>query len=259
MSGNTVSLSWGAPASGGVPTSYALQVVGGPSYPMGVATSFTSPAPNGVYALRVVAANASGTGPASNTVQVTVPATVAPPGPPANLTAAVAGSTVSFGWAPPTSGGTVAGYTLQAGTTAGFVTPFASLPLPASATTLSVPGVPASTYYVRLVAQNAGGPGVASNEVTFTVAGPAPPSAPILNAPSVVGRTVTLSWSAGSGGGSPTSYVLSVTGALATTVPLTGTSISVPGVPSGTYQLRLTAVNSVGPSQPSAQVTLIVP
>ena len=43
------------------------------------------------------------------------------------------------------------------------------------------------------------------------------------------------------------------------TVPLTGTTVSFPGAPSGIYYLRLTAADAAGPSPPSAQVTLTVP
>lgn len=264
--GNTVSLSWGAPASGGAPTSYSVVVRPPPNIaapvvvPVGNVTTLVAPGvPNGVYALTVLATNAAGPGAESSSVTVTVPNVPVPPGPPTNLTVAVAGSTASFAWGAPASGGPVASYRLIAGATSGFTLPLGSLPLPASPASVAIPGIPPGTFYVRLVAENGGGASAASNEVAFTVAGPSAPAMPTLNAPTVAGTTVTLSWAPGSGGAAPTSYVLNVTGAVVASAPLTGTSITVPGVPSGTYFLRLTAVNGVGPSPPSAQVTLVVP
>ncbi len=97
--------------------------------------------------------------------------------------------------------------------------------------------------------------------MTITVAAPAAPGAPTLNAPTVTGNTVGLSWTPG-GGGAPTSYVLTALtagGVVLGSAPLSGSSASFPGVPSGSYLLRLVAVNSVGPSAASNTVTLIVP
>lgn len=110
-------------------------------------------------------------------------------------------------------------------------------------------------------AQNAGGVSAPSNEVTVTVAAPAAPGAPVLNAPVVSGSTVTLSWSPG-GGGAPTSYVVTALtpgGVVLGSAPVTGASLAIPNVPSGSYLLRLVAVNSVGTSPASNTVTLVVP
>ena len=131
----------------------------------------------------------------------------------------------------------------------------------APASSLSVPGVPIGTFYVRLVAQNAGGTSAPSNEVSLTVAGASAPGAPSLSA-SAAGNTVNVSWSPGSGG-APASYTLSASvtpgGAPIVSMPLGGTSASFPGVPSGTYYLRLTATNAGGTSPASNQVTVTVP
>jgi hypothetical protein len=72
---------------------------------------------------------------------------------------------------------------------------------------------------------------------------------------------VGLSWTPGAGG-TPTSYVLTALtagGAVLGSVPLIGTSASFPGVPDGIYLLRLVAVNSLGASPVSNQVTLALP
>lgn len=267
--GNNLSMSWAAPASGGAPTGYTLIARVAPggapvvTLPLGLVTSFGFPgAPNGTFYLSLTASNASGTGPESAVVSVTFPGgAVAPPGPPVGLAASVAGTSVTFTWAAPASGGPVAGYTLLAGVTPGFASPIATLPLPAGSTSVAVPGVPVGTYYIRLVAQNAGGTSASSNEVSFTIAGASAPGAPTLSG-SAAGSTVNLSWTPGSGG-APTSYTLSAAltsgGAPIVSVPLTGTGISFPGVPSGTYFLRLTATNAAGTSPPSNEVAVTVP
>ncbi|MBP7777582.1 MAG: hypothetical protein KA371_10670 [Acidobacteria bacterium] len=87
------------------------------------------------------------------------------------------------------------------------------------------------------------------------------PGAPTLNPPMVSGSTVGLSWTPGTGS-APTSYVLTAFasgGAVLATVPLTGTSASFSGVPSGSYLLQLVAVNVLGSSPPSSPVPLVVP
>jgi hypothetical protein len=266
-SGNTLNLTWGAPTTGAPATSYTLLARTAPgappvvALPLGAITSFAATAPNGTFLLSLTAANASGTGPESPVSTVTFPAALVPPASPTGFGVSVAGSTATFSWTAPLSGGAPSGYVLLAGTTPGFSTPFAALPVPAAATSLAIPGVPAGTYYLRLVAQNAGGTSAPSNEVTLTVAGLTAPGAPTLSA-SVSGRTVSVSWTPGSGG-APAGYTLSAAvspaGAAIATVPLGGTGVSFPNVPSGTYYLRLTATNGAGTSPASNQVTVTVP
>ena len=267
-SGNTLSLAWAPPppGTGGTPTSYTLVArpsAGGPvlgTLPLGNVTAFSAAAPNGVFVLSLMATNAVGAGSETPGVAVTLPTVAPPPGSPTNLAAAVAGSTVTFTWNAPASGGPVGNYVLVAGLAPGFAVPAGSMTLSA-ATTIAVPGIPPGTYYGRVLAQNAGGTSAATNEVAFTVAGASAPGAPTLNAPTVSGRTVGLSWSPG-GGGAPTSYVLTALtagGVVLGNVPLSGASASFSGVPSGSYLLRLVAVNSVGPSPASNTVTLVVP
>jgi len=264
-SGNTLSLSWGAPATGTVAgyTIHLRGAVGGPvlqNVPVGTTRSIAAPVPNGTYVLSVSASNAIGAGPESASVTVAVPTAVAPPAAPGSLSASASGSTVTFAWGASTGGGAVTGYVLLAGTTAGFSAPIASVPV--GGTSLAVPGVPAGTYFARVVAQGPGGASPATNEVSVTVAGATPPGTPTLHAPAVSAGSVTLSWSPGAGG-APTSFVLTASavpgGPAIVSVPLGGTSVTFPGVPRGTYYLRLTATNAAGASAPSAPVTLVVP
>lgn len=264
VDGSTVSLSWGAPTTGAAPTSYTLiarTAAGAPlgTFNMGLATSFATAAPNGSFSVSVVAVNSFGTGPESAVRTFSVPSVPAPPGPPLGLGVSVSGSTVTFSWAPPASGGAPSSYVLLAGLSPGFASPIASVPT--SATGLTVAGVPAGVFYVRVVARNAGGISTDSTEVSLTVGGGVP-GAPTLNAPVVTaGPTVSLSWAPGAGG-APTSYTLNVssaTGVPLLSVPLSGTSAAFPGAPSGTYLLTLVAQNASGASAPSSQVTLVVP
>jgi hypothetical protein len=265
VAGNLVGLQWQAPTIGAAPVSFTLiarRSEVGPivaTLPTGGSTSFSvSGVPDGTYFVSVTAANASGASPPSTNVVVRVPQAPTLPPPPSNLFASVNGSTVTFGW-DPSNGAT--GYVLVAGLSPAFSVPYATMPLgPTPAVTVS--GVPAGTYYVRVQAQNAAGLSGPSNEVPVTVAGISVPGAPTLHPPAVAGSTVTLSWSAGSGG-APSRYTLiartSPAGPPILTAALTGTSVSYGGVPSGTYYLQLTASNDAGTSGPSPQVPVTVP
>ncbi len=266
VSGNTLTMTWEPPQTGGAPTGYTLiarEFVDGPvlgSLPVGPGTSFSVTAPNGEFVLSLTASNAVGTGPESTEVLVSVPAAPQPVGPPSNLGATVAGSTITFSWDPPLRG-VATSYVLWAGATPSVNPPLATVPL-GNVTSVVANDVPAGTYYVFVQARNAFSASGASNVVAVTVAGQPPPGAPTLNAPIVSGSTVSLSWTPGTGG-APTSYTLAVSatpgGAALVTVPLTGTSVAFPNVPLGTYYLRLTATNDAGTSGPSAVVTLVVP
>ncbi len=266
VSGNLVAFSWTPPSTGAPPTGYTLiaRAPGGAlltTLAVGTTPAFSVTAPNGTYVVTVRASNTSGTGPESAPVTVTVPVTAPPPGPPSGLAVSVAGTTATFTWNAPASGGAPTGYVLLAGMTPGFTSPIATLPLAVNPRTTAVGGVPPGTYYVRLVAQNGGGTSAASNEVQVVVAGPTAPGAPVLNPAVVTGHTVNLSWSAGAGG-TPTSFVLTATtpgGGVLATVPPAATSASFPNIPSGTYLVRLVAVNTVGTSPASNTITVVVP
>jgi hypothetical protein len=264
VAGNLVSMQWQAPTIGAAPVSYTLSARRSELGPIvatlstGGSTSFSVSAPDGTYFVSVTATNASGASPPSTNVVVRVPQALTLPPPPSNLLASVNGSTVTFGW-DPSNGAT--GYVLVAGLSPAFGVPYATMPL-GSTPAVSVAGVPAGTYYVRVQAQNAAGLSGPSNEVAVTVAGISLPGTPTLHPPAVAGSTVTLSWSAGSGG-APSRYTLiartSPAGPPILTAPLTGTSVSYQGVPSGTYYLQLTASNDAGTSGPSPQVPVTVP
>lgn len=264
VSDDTVWLSWADPVVGGRPQEgYVLEVGSTPGFtdrlalvPLrGNLTSFAG-VPTGLYYFRITAIYYDADSPASNEVMVAVGGALPPSAP--TLQAQVSSRTVILSWTAG-AGGAPTGYTLLASLAPG-APPIASVPL--SGTGVSIPNVPPGTYYLRLVATNAAGASAPSAEVMVAVDVAPPPGAPTLHTPVVNNRTVTLSWSAGAGG-APTGYTLLASLAAGATpiasVPLSGTGVSIPGVPPGTYFLRLVASNAAGASAPSAEIQLIVP
>jgi predicted phage tail protein len=226
----------------------------------------------GTYFVRVRAASAAGVSAASNEVIVVVgsgsgqtPRSGAP-APPTGLVATVNGSMVSFAWNAPTSGGAPLQYRIDAGSSVG-MSDLASFSTGNTATSVSVPGVPAATYYVRLRTVNEVGTSEPSNEVVVFVDGSssacsAPPAAPSALRFAVSGSTVTLTWNAA--GGSPTSYIIeagSFPGEADILVSDTGTKATAmvaTGVGSSTYFVRIRARNSCGTSGSSNEVAIVV-
>jgi predicted phage tail protein len=280
VSGDTVVLSWTAPASGGAPLSYVIAAgafSGSSDFVQdtgSLATSFTaSGVASGTYFVRVVASNGVGLSASSNEVIVSVTAVGGPgatpasgaPGTPGGLRAHVNGSTVALSWAPG-SGGAPQSYWIDAGSSSG-LSDLASFATGSSATSIAVPGVPAGTYYVRVRASNSLGSSAPSNEVIVFVSGlaacSAPPDTPIGLHASVTGSTVTLGWSAPAGG--PTSYVVeagSQSGGadlVVTDSGSTSTAMVATGVGSGVYFVRVRARNACGTSGGSNEAVIVVP
>jgi subtilisin family serine protease len=265
--GNSVTITWTSPVTGGTPTSYtvvARAVAGGPviaTLPVGAALTTTVPAPSGSYHVTVVASNSAGPGPESDGVTFSVPVITPPPGAPTGLAVTVAGSEAAFTWTAPSTGGPTTGYLLLASATSGGPT-IAALPFAAPASAATVRAIPAGTYLVRLAATNTGGAGPLSNEVTVTVLGPQPPGPPALSPATVASGRVTLGWTAPTTGGAAASYlvVASATsgGAPLATLPVSGLGLTVPA-PSGTYFVRVHGVNGVGTGPASNEIIVVVP
>ena len=191
VSGNNVTLNWTATAGA---TGYRVDAglasnnynIG--SAPLGNVTTFAAGTiPNGTYFIRVVAVPGNEI---SNEVVLQLPLA---PSAPTNLQVARNGTALVVTWSPGAGGGTLTGYQLRAGLTPGG-TNFPALPV--AGTSFSGGPVPVGTYYLRVVAVNAVGASVASNEVAVTmVAGgacDAPPS-PTLTA-SAFSTFLTVSW-----------------------------------------------------------------
>ncbi len=275
IDGRALTMSWTAPAvaDGAVPdgaaTSYRLiaRVSSGGApvvvLPLGDVTSFALTAPDGTFFLSVQALNAAGAGPESNVVPVVVPSLPPRPGAPGPLLVEVTGNAATFTWDAPSSGGPVHSYVVRAGRTPSPAPAQASFQLPPAQTRFSIAGIPPGTWFVSVLAQNTGGPSVASNEVQLSIAAPQPPGPPTLHPPTVTpGNTVTVSWTPGAGG-TPSSYTLiarsSPAGPVIAQFALSATTVTFGGVPGGTYYLQVLAHNAVGSSGFSNQVTLVVP
>jgi hypothetical protein len=261
VANNSVDIAW-APDTGSRPTSYFLDVGSSPgatdlaSIPM-AGTRLTAPGvPNGRYYLRVRAANSAGVSAPSAEVVANV-GVCAPPLPPSGLAFTLNGSTLSLSWQPSPSGGVV--YTILAGSTSG-ASDIAQAPVGA-VTALNAPGVPPGRYFIRIRAVTSCG-AADSNEVQVVVGAAQLPGAPGTLAAQVAGSTVSLTWSAATG--TVTGYVLeagSTAGASDLAVVPVGAALvlSAPGVPPGTYFVRVRALNSVGAGPPSNEVIVILP
>jgi hypothetical protein len=172
VAGNLLTLSWQAPST--PPVGYVIEAgtASGLSniatVPVGTSTSLTVPVPNGTYFIRVRAIYAGGLSAPSNEVTVTIGSGCAPPSAP-TLTVTVSGTTVMLSWSVPASGSAPFVFTLLAGSSTG-TSNLANLPLGGVTSFQAI--APPGTYYLRVVASNACGTSVPSNEVTAVVGMP---------------------------------------------------------------------------------------
>jgi hypothetical protein len=190
------------------------------------------------------------------------PLPTGPPSAPVNLQATVTGSNVGLSWSAPTSGDAPTNYTLVARLTSGGAV-VATLPM-GIATSFSV-AAPNGTFVLSVVAANAAGTGPESTSVTVTVPQAAPAPGPPSNlTASVTGTTVSFTWNPPAGGGPLTNYVLVAGLTPGFSVPYVTMAlgptpgVSVPGVPPGTYYVRVLAQNASGTSATSNEVAVTV-
>lgn len=122
---------------------------------------------------------------------------------------------------------------------------------------------PAGTYAVTLFLAYGGAPQIyCSNAISVTVVaqGPVPPGVPGAIQANVNGQTLTLQW--GAAAGNVLGYQLEAGSAAGASnigsVQLAETAIVVPGVPPGTYFLRVHAIGPGGLSAPTADVSVTV-
>lgn len=165
--GLLAALSWQPAAAA---TSYVLDVGLTPgglftSGALGNVTSFQTVAPAGTYYTRVRAVNTCGSSPASTELPLTL-ACSATAVVPSNLAVTKAGGAATFSWGAPLG---ATSYLMAVGTTPG-ASNVGVVDIGAATTlAVSLAGVPAGTYYVRIGAQSACGIGAPSNEVALTV------------------------------------------------------------------------------------------
>ncbi len=158
-----VALTWGVSPGA---SSYVLEAGTGAGLAnlfnanVGGVLSLSTPAPAGTYFTRVRAVNGCGTSGASNQVQFTVACNA--PAAPANLSFTKAGGLLTITWGG--SPGALA-YRLQAGTSSGASNVVDTGVGTNTGLQFNVAGVPAGTYFVRVLASGICGTSAASNEI----------------------------------------------------------------------------------------------
>ncbi|HKD94095.1 MAG TPA: fibronectin type III domain-containing protein [Gaiellaceae bacterium] len=268
----TVTLAWGAPSNNGGSAVTGYRVYRGTSSggetlvtTLGNITSWTDTGlGNGTtYYYKVSAVNSVGESVASNEMSATPsqPATV-PSAP--SLTSATGGNaTAVLSWSAPSNNGgsAVTGYRIYRSTSSGTESLLTTLGNVTSWTDTGVAN--GTTYYYKVSALNSVGESAASNELSATPTAPlTAPGAPTLNSASAGNATVSLAWSAPSnnGGSAITGYRVyrgtsSGGESLLTTLGnVTGWTDT--GLANGTtYYYRVSAVNSVGESVASGELS----
>lgn len=271
VAGNeAVALTWTAPAvTGGTPvTGYRIESsTDGTTWDVVVAdTASTATAytvedlTNGVpVAFRVLALNAVGTGPGTDSAAVT-PHTV--PGAPDDVRVTPGDGQATLTWAAPSDdgGAPVTGYRVESspdGST--WTTAVADTASPA--TTYTVAGLPngASTSF-RVTAINVAGSGPGSNSAVVSTTPRTTPGAVTITSVESADHTLTVAFTAPTddGGTAVTTYEYSVDGGITWQHRRAGTTASplvIGGLTNGVaYPVMIRAVNAAGPGQPSPVV-----
>lgn len=205
----------------------------------------------GVYHARVHAVRGGVRSAPSNELTLAAGLAVAPAAP-RHLLGLTSGSAVALSWAPALEGGPVEAIRLDVtGSLA------ASVLLPPGET-FSAAGVPAGTYRATVSALNAAGSSAPSNPVLLFVPEaciePNPPEDLRVTA---TGRTIRVTWAPPSAGAAVSRYDLVVQGSLVGTFPMFAREVTAEA--SGTFTIRVIAVNACGTSPATAPLTIAVP
>ncbi len=168
------------------------------------------------------------------------------------------GARTMLRWDPPVWGPPPTGYVLSGGVAPGQT--LASIVLPADPPVLTI-DLPPGVLYLRVATLTAAGLSVPSNELRVPVLVAEPPSAPRALTAVVDGSTLTLTWQDTFTGGETTpSKLIEVTGTLTGTVPITaGETMTMAGVPPGTYSVAVRGANTAGVGAPTAPIAVSVP
>lgn len=270
VTGSTLALAWTPATTGSTPATFEVHIGNAPgatTLPVQstAGTSLNVPLTvGGTYFVRVRAVNSFGTSLPSPEVSVSVVTPNPRPGAPTGLTASFSGRTISIAWTAPTTGDPVTNYVLEVGSAPGL----ANLVVVPVGPGLSfvAPGVPDGTYWLRVRGSNAAGTGVPSQDlgVTMGVAGGCVglPYAPTLQAPSISGSLLSLSWDAPGGTVAPTSYVLFAGSGLGRSdlavLNLGAGTTFAANAPAGTYFLRVAGRSACGVGAVSSDITASV-
>ena len=167
----------------------------------------------------------------------------------------------SFSWQPPGEAGWT-GYQLEGGTTSGRAD-VGTIPLPASASSLTVPAPPGGTFFVRVRASYPDGNNPGSNEIVVTGGTPTSTPVPTGVTATSTGTSLVVSWS-GAVGAAVSDVLLDAGTAPGLSNLVSGVSIGgsgsfgVGGLPPGHYYLRLRGVGPGGVSAVSNEAHAIV-
>jgi glucose/arabinose dehydrogenase len=193
------------------------------------------------------------------------PAGATTPAPPQSLQAVVSGSTVTVSWLSPSTGPIPASYRLEAGSAPGLAD-LATVVASAAQTSLTFPGVPPGTYFVRVRSVGPGGQSGPSNEITVIVVvggcTGAPPS-PTSFSSLVIGRSVTLTWNVPATSDGPTSFIIEAGSSSGLSniamLPLAGNLRSIEVLaPPGEYFVRIRGRNACGTGPVSNEIVVTV-
>jgi hypothetical protein len=165
--GLSATLNWGSSVGA---TSYVVEAGSGTGLAnlfnadVGGRTQLTAAAPAATYFTRIRGVNACGTGAPSNEVSFTVACTA--PATPGDLAFTKIAGVLSLTWARTFGAAT---YVLQAGTSPGLANVFNGNIGPTAGVSFPLAGVPAGTYFVRVIAAGSCASSGVSAEVVLTV------------------------------------------------------------------------------------------
>jgi hypothetical protein len=192
------------------------------------------------------------------------PAAAQVPGPPTSLTGSFVNNILSLQWTGP--GGPVTHFLVEVGSGPGLAdlgTFNVGL-----LTSVGIPNPPAGSFWFRVRAANGAQVGPPSNEISGTIQGgqgaPGPcavPGAPTNLTATVVDSTLTLNWNAPATGGPVVSYVViaRIPGQPDISLPVgAATTVSQGGLPAGTAQIVVRALNACGAGPLSNQVDVTI-
>jgi hypothetical protein len=187
--------------------------------------------------------------------------TSGPPGPPGTARVSGNGNAVDLTWEPPLTGGAPAEYTVIARQARGGPV-IATLPVGGALRASAV--APDGVYVVTVLATNAAGASVESDEAVFAVPILPPlPGAPQALSVAVAGSAATFTWQPPPSGGPVSSYALVASVSpggtpVASVAAGGGTRFTVSGIPPGTYYVRVAAQNAAGFGPPSDEIAVVV-
>jgi hypothetical protein len=262
-----VQFTWNAPQSGAAATSFLFDAGLAPgttfvTLPVAGRSLFVPGVPPGTYYVRVRGVNGAGAGAPSSELTLRVGAGgVIAPNEPTSVATFVSTGRLTMTWQPPLRGPAPTSYLLEVGTATGLSN---IAVVPVGGHLFQFDGVPPGYYFVRVRGVVAGAVGPPTRDVVV-VAGnaPAPPSDPIGLFTRRVLNTVVISWRPPTFGPVTSSVLEAGTAPGLANIAVFDvgdvTALNVPGVPSGTYHLRVRALNAQGSSPPSFDHILVVP